>query len=153
MLIACKRENALIMLFFKRNTYGIWLWIAVHHPNSSCFTRCTTHTVFIRQNRAVFVRSANFETLTPKLFSFFAFVNLHSRERTHIPNPFASLDARIKLIYSVYRRCSLDFSCDVARAPIDLSAYRKKKIPYGISRKKNESHVVSRWVAAEGGSR
>lgn len=84
--------------------------ISVHSP-------VETHVVFTRCYRTVFAWSANSETLTPKLFSFFAFVNLHSCERAHTTtDPYAPLDARIKLIYSVYRRSSLDFSRNVTRA-------------------------------------
>lgn len=50
------------------------------------FRPVATHAVFIRWHRIVFVRSANSETLTLKLFFFFAFVNPHSRERAH-PQP------------------------------------------------------------------
>jgi len=70
---------------------------------------------------------ANSETLTPRLFSFFAFVNPHSRERARAQQP--RFAPRIKLIYSVYRRRSLDFSCDVARAPSIYRLIGKKAHP------------------------
>jgi hypothetical protein len=87
------------------------------------------------------------------LFSFFAFVNPHScaRARGRIPNVPASLDgSRIKLIYSVYRRRSLDFSCDVARAPSIYRLVGKKAHPE-FTRAKRTRNTSGRQVGEVAG--
>lgn len=128
---------------------------AVYHPVIHlALAMLATPAVFIRWHRVVFAWSANFETLTPKLFSFFAFVNPHSRERVRTP-PTASLRSTRGLSwFIVFTDDSRSiFPASRVYAPpwrADVSARRQKKDRQKFARgerTRDASKRGSRWIA------
>lgn len=135
-----------LILLSKHMTRALWFLESSSH-NSSCFVSLQ-RTLFLFDGIALCSCGLQIpKRWRQNCFSFSpSLTHIHANVHTP-PTPFVSLDTRIKLIYSIYRRCSLDFSRNIAHAchrPISLSPKKKSKTQCEIcATKKNEHHVKS----------